>query len=137
LTGAVSEGTDPRVFFLGGPTTLRGYDYLRFTGTRMGLVSLEYRFPMLDALIFGWPGRWGFTNIGGTLFYDVGAVWDKDYIDPFVPDGGIQFQDLRGDFGFGTYLNLGYFMINLQFAWPTDMKRTGENEFYVWFGPTF
>ncbi len=138
LAGAVSEGDDARSFFLGGPTTLRGYDFLAFAGTRMGLVSFEYRFPLLDALIFGWPGRWGFTNIGGTLFFDGGAVWDKDDIEPFNRDSdSLEFQDIKGDFGFGTYFNLGYFLLNMQFAWPTNLHSTGESMFHIWFGPTF
>jgi outer membrane protein assembly factor BamA len=137
LTGGFSEGKDPRVFFLGGPTTLRGYDYQRFYGTRMGLMSLEYRFPMLDALIFGWPGRWGFTNIGGTVFYDAGSAWDRNTFNPFVSGGGLQYRDIKADYGFGAYLNLGYFLVNLQFAWPTDMRYTGDMEFYLWFGPSF
>ncbi|NIM19074.1 MAG: hypothetical protein GTO51_01670 [Candidatus Latescibacteria bacterium] len=138
LAGAMSEGDDARSFFLGGPTTLRGYDYLSFFGTRMGLMSIEYRYPLLDALIFGWPGRWGFTNIGGTLFFDVGAAWDKDDFTPFKKNvSGLQFEDLRGDFGFGAYFNLGFLLLNFQFAWPTDMKSVGDNEFHFFIGPTF
>jgi len=138
LAGAVSEGEDARAFFLGGPTTLRGYDYLAFSGTRMGLVNLEYRYPLVDALIFGWPGRWGFTNIGGSLFFDAGATWDKDQFTAFRENvDGVQLQDIRADFGFGTYFNLGYFLLNFQFAWPTDLKKTGDSQFHFYFGPAF
>jgi hypothetical protein len=138
LAGAVSEGDDAREFFLGGPTTLRGADYLEYSGTRMGLANFEYRFPLVDALIFGWPGRWGFTNIGGSLFFDAGATWDKDDFTAFREDvDGVQFQDIRADFGFGTYFYLGYFLLNFQFAWPTDLKDTGGNRFHFFFGPAF
>ena len=43
-----------------------------------GNCYVEYRFPLVDALIFGWPGRWGFTNVGGTAFFDAGLAWDND-----------------------------------------------------------
>ncbi|MFH1755771.1 MAG: BamA/TamA family outer membrane protein [Candidatus Latescibacterota bacterium] len=138
VAGAVSEGKDARAFFLGGPTTLRGYDYLVFTGTRMGLVNLEYRYPLVDALIFGWPGRWGFTNIGGTLFFDAGAAWDKDDFEAFWDSGDKpRFKDIRSNFGFGTYFHLGYFLLNFQFAWPTDLQRVGDSQFHFFFGPAF
>jgi Tol biopolymer transport system component len=138
LAGAFSEGKDARSFFLGGPTTLRGFDYLAMNGTRMGLANFEYRFPMVDALIFGWPGRWGFSNIGGSFFFDVGAVWDKDEFTAFREDvDGVRFDDLRGDFGFGTYFHLGYFLLNFQFAWPTDLKDVGDSQFHFFFGPAF
>ena len=62
ILAAGSSGDDPRFFFLGGPTTLRGYDYQDLQGTKLGMTSLEYRFPLVDALILGWPGRWGLTS---------------------------------------------------------------------------
>lgn len=138
LAGAFSEGEDARAFFLGGPTTLRGFDYLAFSGTRMGLVNVEYRYPMIDALIFGWPGRWGFTNVGGSLFFDAGSTWDKDDFTALREDvDGLQFDDIRADFGFGTFFHLGYFLLNFQFAWPTDLKNVGDSQFHFFFGPAF
>ena len=81
VIGAASDGRDPRAFVLGGPSTLRGYNIYDFetvaklSGSRMFLLNAEYRLPLLDYLIFGWPGRWGLTNFGATLFCDVGAAW--------------------------------------------------------------
>jgi Tol biopolymer transport system component len=136
---AGSEGDDPRTFFLGGPTTLRGYDYLDFEGSRIGIGSLEYRFPLVDALIFGWPGRWGIGNINGSVFFDVGAAWDKDDINPFRNDiSGLQFDDLRGDFGFGTHLYMGFFLLNFQLAWKTDLQSVRDTpQFHFFLGPSF
>ena len=136
---AMSEGKDPRVFFLGGPTTLRGYDYLQFEGTKMAMASFEYRFPLIDALILGWPGRWGFTNIGGSVFFDVGAIWDRH--DPVFLDnqnGTLRFQDTVSDVGFGWYMYFGYFLLNFQFAWPTDLQEFSRDyQFHFYMGPTF
>lgn len=135
ILGAGSTGQDPRVFFLGGPTTLRGYDYLQFEGTKMGMFSLEYRFPLVDALIFGWPGRWGFTNIGGSAFFDAGSAWD-DYNPDFIKDN--RFEDIYADAGFGVFMYAGYFLLNFQFAWPTDGRTFDQgSQFHFYLGPTF
>jgi hypothetical protein len=136
---AASEGPDARSFFLGGPTTLRGYDYLAFDGNRMAILSAEYRFPFVDALILGWPGRWGLGNLGGSVFADVGTAWDNGDV-RFLesnPTDRVVFQDLRGDVGFGVHMWLGYFLLNLQWAWKTDMTEIYGSQFHFYLGPTF
>jgi outer membrane protein assembly factor BamA len=135
---AASEGPDPRTFFLGGPSTLRGYDYLAFEGSRMAVLNLEYRFPLVDALILGFPGRWGLGNIGGKLFYDVGATWNKDELNPFRSDmNGVVFRDLLADFGFGVHFYMAYFLLNFQVAWQTDMNEVYASHFSFFIGPGF
>jgi outer membrane protein insertion porin family len=138
LTFAGSEGKDPRTFFIGGPSTLRGYDYLAFDGSRMALASVEYRFPLIDALIVGWPGRWGLGNIGGKVFFDTGAAWRKDDLHALRSDvNGIQLGDLRGDVGFGVHFYVGYFLLNFQLAWQTDLRNIYANHFTFFMGPAF
>jgi hypothetical protein len=139
LTGAASVGEDRRVFYLGGPTTLRGYEWQQFAGTRMWLASMEYRFPLLDYLIFGWPGRWGFSNIGGTVFFDMGNTWYDRWPKIFnTASSHLQLDDAKADLGFGIYMDVGYFLMNLQFAWPTDLYRFDQQmQFHFWLGPTF
>jgi outer membrane protein assembly factor BamA len=139
--GSVSTGEDSRYFFLGGPMTMRGYDYLQFQGSRMMLFNLEYRYPLVDALIFGWPGRWGIYNIGGTLFFDTGSVWGDDIylermpesIDPVV----INDLDFYSDFGIGFYMRMGFLIFNFQLAWPTDFEDTEKPVFHFYLGPQF
>ena len=139
--GAVSDGNDSRMFFLGGPLTMRGYDYLQFSGSRMCMGSLEYRYPLLDALIFGWPGRWGITNIGGTVFMDTGAVWGPDTyiepIDPRIKPRTFEDIDFYSDFGIGFYMRFGFLILNFQIGWPTDFSRTGEPMYHFYLGPMF
>ncbi len=140
LSGAVSEGRDPRVFFLGGPLTLRGYDYLQFEGNRMALAQFEYRFPLVDALIFGWPGRWGFQNVGGTVFFDIGSAWWNGRFKFFEYENNVrlnQLNDLHADYGVGMYINMGYMLLNFQFAWPTDLVTTRPYQFHFYIGPSF
>ncbi len=135
LLAAGSSGDDARAFFLGGPTTLRGYDWQDFLGTKLGMVSVEYRFPLIDALILGWPSRWGFTNIGGTLFADAGATWDRHDPD-FFRDGHL--ADLRADVGVGAFMYFGYLLLNFQLAWPTDGQTiSNDAQFHFWIGPAF
>lgn len=132
---AASVGEDPRVFFLGGPTRLRGYEYDEIDGTRMWFSSVEYRFPLLDAIIFGWPGRWGLTNIGGTAFFDIGSAWDRGVPDLFVDD---RLDQAFSDAGFGVYMYAGYFLMSFQFAWPTDLHSFDDDmQFNFYLGPTF
>ncbi len=136
-----SEGPDRRYFFLGGPLTMRGYEYLQFQGSRMMLFNLEYRYPLVDAIIFGWPGRWGITNIGGTLFLDSGSVWGEGmHIEP-LPNGvepvEINEMEYYNDFGVGFYMRLGFLIMNFQLAWPTDFQYTGEPVFHFYLGPQF
>ncbi|UCF04406.1 MAG: PD40 domain-containing protein [bacterium] len=140
--GAISEADslDQRYFFLGGPLTMRGYDYLQFSGPRMLLFNLEYRYPLVDAIIFGWPGRWGIRNIGGTVFLDSGAVYGKGrYVEePLdVKSRRIRGLEFYSDFGLGFYMRFGFLILNFQLAWPTDFSRTGKSMFHFFLGPMF
>ena len=136
-----STGSDRRYYFLGGPRTLRGYDYLQFQGPRMMLVNLEYRYPLVDAILFGWPGRWALTNIGGTLFLDSGSVWGEPrYVEPLDPKlQALEINDLKfySNFGAGFFMRFGYLILDFQFGWPTDFSYTGKPAFHFYIGPQF
>ncbi|MHB8079180.1 MAG: BamA/TamA family outer membrane protein [Candidatus Krumholzibacteriia bacterium] len=144
VIGAASEGRDPRAFVLGGPTTLRGYNIYDFetvtklSGSRMFLLNAEYRLPLLDYLIFGWPGRWGLTNFGATLFCDVGAAWSGTLRMFGADDRGREaLRDLRGDFGFGLRTRLLSLPVRLDWAWKTDLRRSQDPVFHFSIGPEF
>ncbi len=138
---SMSTGPDRRFFFLGGPLTLRGYEYLQFQGPKMILVNLEYRYPLIDALIFGWPGRWGIGNIGGTLFFDTGSVWGNpvfiEPMDPRLKPREVNGLDFWSDFGVGFYMRFGYMVLDFQLGWPTDFRYTGSPAFHFYIGPQF
>jgi Tol biopolymer transport system component len=144
LVGAVSEGDDPRAFVLGGPWTLRGYDFYDYqtvtglSGSRLLMANFEYRLPLLDYLIFGWPGRWGLSNIGATLFFDLGAAWEGDLV-MFGDDeaGRWGFRDLRGDYGFGLRTRIGFLPLKFDWAWKTDLRETYDSIFHFSIGPEF
>ena len=139
--GSASLGRDSRCFFLGGPVTMRGYDYLQFQGPRMMLFNLEYRYPLVDAIIFGWPGRWALVNIGGTFFFDAGSVWGEKHYVERLPSGidAIRINDLEfySDFGIGFYMRMSMLILNFQLGWPTDFSNTGSPAFHFYIGPQF
>ncbi len=143
-TFAHSGGDDPRGFVIGGPWTLRGYDYYDYrhipnlAGTNMALMSLEYRLPFVDYLIFGWPGTWGLTGIGGTMFFDAGCAW-VDRVKFFGDDesGNWGMNDLRGDFGVGLRANVMFLPMKFDWAWRWDFRRVGASVFHFSIGPEF
>ncbi len=144
LAVAASEGDDPRGFVLGGPWTLRGYRFYDFettenlSGTRMALLSAEYRVPFIDYLIFGWPGRWGLTGIGGTTYVDLGSVW-TDEVRFFGDDAGGRWgmDDMRGDFGLGLRANFMFLPLRFDWAWKTDLRRVEPALFQFSIGREF
>lgn len=79
--GHISEFNQYKV---GGQSSLRGYREDQFRGTRMGLATMEYRFPIV-------------TKVQGALFTDWGAAWSKD----FLPES----KEIHGSVGVGLSLN--------------------------------
>lgn len=119
-----SFGRDAQVFQLGGPYTFRGSDYGELLGTRFLITNLEYRYPLLPFL----PASADFLS--GVAFADAGAAWGlnvpglvKESFQPFATEGGFHLQDLQGALGVGARLNLGYFVLKYDVAWPTDLQN--------------
>ena len=77
--GSLSEYSQFRV---GGQDTIRGYREDQFRGTRMALVSAEYRFPIV-------------SKVTGALFTDYGGAWNSG----FMP------ENLHASVGIGLGLN--------------------------------
>ena len=145
VIGAASMGSEPRNFVLGGPMTMRGYSGRDFddrnfagdllhpnlVGSNMLLLNLEYRFPFVDYLLFGWPDRFGLGAIGGVLFLDVGGAFDENFR-PFERDGGghLRLADLNGDFGVGFRARLGWLPMKFDWAWRTDFAHSSRDAQY-------
>jgi Tol biopolymer transport system component len=168
LAGGVSGGGYPQKFLLGGmldwvnykyrrfspeffsennfffstfETPLRGTLYYEMIGSRFMLTNIEFRFPLIQYLILGWPLPVGFQNIRGVLFMDVGSAWDNDKAwKPFVSgDSGMpRLNDLKGGFGLGVRMNLGYFILRYDYARATDFSSVSkEGVHYFSFGADF
>lgn len=144
LLSAGSFGRDARAFVLGGPFTLRGYDFYDYqdtphlAGPKFVMMNMEYRLPLLDALIFGWPARWGFGPIGATLFFDAGGAW-TDVFRPFGHDAAGEWglQDLRADYGLGIRTRLGFIPLKFDWGRRTDLRGAGRTQFQFSIGPEF
>ena len=125
-----SFGADKSYFYLGGIDTLRGYNYEDLVGTRIGLLNLEVRIPLIDVLHFGWPVRWTIGGIRGIIFADLGGAWsDWQYgpenpFDIIVREGNrIRLDDVKAAIGIGMRLRLGLFSVDFAAARNTDFTR--------------
>lgn len=152
VIGAQSNGSNPRRFVVGGPWTLRGWDIFDFEdlddegdplnpsllGRKMMLMNLEYRFPAVDALILGWPGRWGFGGVEGTAFVDVGAAFDDRIKLTQSGQGLVKLDELNANVGLGLRVNVGWLPLKFDWAWKTDMTRIEPGaQFHFSIGPQF
>lgn len=151
--GAQSVGGQPRNFVIGGPFTLRGWDLFDFEevdengdprnpnllGSKLLMMNLEYRFPFVDALILGWPGRWGIGGISGAVFLDAGSAFDDDIrFFSHTENGALRLEDLNADFGFGIRINIGWIPLKFDWAWRTDLAETSDDpQFSFSIGPSF
>jgi outer membrane protein assembly factor BamA len=117
--GGTSQGNTPRIFRIGGASTLRGAGYGELEGNNLALMNLELRFPLLSSLSLGWPLRVGLGGIGGVLFFDFGGAWGD--APRFFLDGAL--DDAVAGYGFGMRLGLGYFALKYDWARRTDFKR--------------
>lgn len=120
-------------------TPLRGARYGELAGSRFGLVNLEFRYPLVRQIAWGWPIPIVLRNVRGILFLDVGTVWGNGRrFAPFVEGKGYRLNYnpglspanplgrplAMGGFGFGWRLNLGVAVLKWDIAWPTDLTQT-------------
>jgi outer membrane protein assembly factor BamA len=124
LEGRSTFGDEGRRFFLGGPSTLRGYGTRTLSGRNVLLVNNELRLPLLARLAFRTPGgTLPLPTIKGALFFDAATSGDRG-LDPW-----------RGSVGVGFYLGGGYFpVVRFNVAWRTDfdtVKSKPVREFTV------
>jgi Tol biopolymer transport system component len=147
--GIGSFGRNPQPSFLGGATTLRGYDNISNTsdpqldvlaGRNAVLGSLEFRFPFIRHLGLNAPLPLQFFNIEGVLFVDAGAAWN-DGLRVLSNDGGsLHFVDPRASYGMGIRAAVAYFLMHLDVAWPTQATQTNPDKKPKWhfsIGPEF
>lgn len=116
-----SYGSSDRVpifdrFFLGGPFSLRGFNYRRvgpvdeerepIGGRSMAFASAEYTVPVVEAVRLA-------------AFYDVGMVWEDAW----------QFNsDINSNYGFGVRFDIPMFPIRLDYAWPLETSEHNDRD---------
>lgn len=122
LFAGASAGATPQTFYLGGSHTLRGYNYGALVGNHAALASLEFRFPVLRYVAFGWPLPLELSNVRGVLFVDAASAWDERFARTARAIHGESVgRRPQVAAGFGTRLNLGAFVLKLDWAqrWDT------------------
>jgi hypothetical protein len=112
VIGRFAEGTDAYRLNFGGSLSVRGYPWGHFSGTRLLMGNLEWRFPFLEYIALGLPiGELAFSNIEGAFFFDAATAWDAD----------MEVPRAEGSLGMGIRVGIGP-LIALRFdlAWLTD-----------------
>jgi hypothetical protein len=127
LVGGFSGGKTPQTFDLNGYYGIRGYDE-EVTGEKIALASVELRYPFLDYLQLAFPLPITIGSLRGSLFADLGGVWDSNADFQGVQDGRL--RDLHLGFGFGPRLNIGIAVLKFDFAWNTDLFRVSKPTYY-------
>jgi len=136
LVAARSTQKNAQNFYMGGVNTLRGYDDFEFRGHNLGLMSLEWRYPFIDRLDIASPLPISLWGLRGILFLDLGAAWDDEFRG-VTSQGGTRLKDIKGSYGFGVRMRLGFFVIRVDSAWQTDLRRTGERKTHFALGAEF
>jgi Tol biopolymer transport system component len=72
LAAYVSTGDFYSIYSTGGLNYLRGYDFRELYGSRVTYANIEFRFPLVDALVFPIGIL---RDLRGFAFFDVGSAW--------------------------------------------------------------
>lgn len=119
---------DKNLFELGGINGLRGYSRKTLRGAKIALLSLEYRFPILERLdVHFLDNLLGMESLSAVVFADAGHSWREDFEDSqWKKDAGL---------GIRFTTNLGSFLekvlVRLDIA---QAIREPKEETRFWFG---
>jgi Tol biopolymer transport system component len=165
FSGGASFGRTPKQYFLGGTTNwigtrtvdakvydvenlyfadvvtpLRGQEYYGISGDRYALLNWELRFPMIQYFAMKYPLPLVLSNVGGTIFLDMGAAWHGSHFKGGSSQGGYDhLQDIKTGFGLGMRINLfGFALLRYDVAWQTDWHDVSDKPTsYFSFGADF
>jgi Tol biopolymer transport system component len=121
LVVATSFGKDLDYWSIGGPYSLRGYDYYAFTGSKVGFLNMELRFPFVDRLSIAFPLPLEIRNIRGDVFADLGAVY-TDSLELWKTDGGFRLSDLKLGVGAGLRFTFLSIIFRLDYARAHNLR---------------
>lgn len=142
--GGYSSGSFPSIYSVGGLDTVRGYDFRSMVGDRAYFANLEYRFPLIDALI---GPAFDFRGIRGRIFLDVGGAWydysgeEHEFCDG---EAGLTVDFGGGatacaSYGWGFTVRFAGLDLNWDFAQAWDFSERLEDGFRTafWIGTRF
>lgn len=130
--GIQSDGTkESQRYWVGGSSTLRGYDGGTFRGKKKITATIENRTEFNDVL-------------GGVLFFDTGRAWDYDGIDQGYKRDESFAGDIAMTVGVGLRINTPMGPLRFDFGWPIgdDGDHNGNDkqsgmQFYFNMGQSF
>jgi Tol biopolymer transport system component len=128
LVFGFSEGDRPENFTLSGINGIRGFYDSNHRGSRVVMANIELRYPLIDRLAIAFPLPITISNLRGSIFTDIGAVWDDDK--PFRGGRDGKLEDVKMGWGFGPRLNVGFFVLKFDIAWTTNMSKHGKPTYY-------
>jgi hypothetical protein len=122
------ESSDKKLFQLGGPDGLRGYNMKTIEGTHAVLGSLEYRLPLFIGLkLYFADNLFCLDKIQGVAFFDVGKSWNSSFHGAdFKKDAGV---GLRFHFDLVGFLEK--IVLKVDFAQAINEPK---EDLHVWFG---
>ncbi|MEO0095754.1 MAG: hypothetical protein ABIL46_01150 [candidate division WOR-3 bacterium] len=144
LVIAANFGKDDELWSIGGPGSIRGFDYYTFTGSDLGFFNFEYRFPFVDRLKLAFPLPIEIKNIRGVLFADFAGIYSDSFKVYESSEGilPIRLKDLKMGLGFGLRFNLFFVIFKLDFArsnnlqnWVDEKGEPSKWKFYFTIGP--
>ena len=135
LFGYDSQGDAPNAVFIGGLDQIRGFRIREFGGFRAFYANAEFRFPLIDALIFPIIG---FQGIRGVFFFDIGAAWFPEVAEFDFIDDDDRLEDAIASYGIGITANVLGITMNWDFSKRWDLQDTLDGfETNFWIGYRF
>jgi Omp85 superfamily domain/WD40-like Beta Propeller Repeat len=128
-----ASGTFPNFYYFGGLNTVRGYPFRSIIGTRAAYANLEFRFPLIDALVTPFVVL---QQVRGHFFFDIGGANFPGQ--PYKFAEGRRLINGVASVGYGITINLLGLEVHWDFARRTDLKTTeGGMRTEFWIGETF
>lgn len=132
---------------IAGPTLLRGYDpearddpHPELIGSQVGVMNLEFRFPLIDRPLVGIGGL---PPLRGAVWFDAGFARIPGRPFQFATSEepgpfGFRLVDGRASFGAGVRMNLfGFAVMRLDYAQQTDMAGLQDGDVVFTLAPEF
>ncbi len=126
LVAARSSARDAQNFYMGGVNSLRGYGDFVFHGRNLTTASIEFRFPFIDHLEIASPIPLSLWGLRGVAFIDAGAAWDDEFRGVVSGPTGARLSGIKASHGVGARMRLSMFVVRVDWAWPTDLRSTGD-----------